>query len=279
MFDVEVFRREGYVVLRDVVDRRLIDSFVRVLKWRVDSLAGGRFPELDFEHRLDALCEGRQLNTRDWQRYLFCREFWEIITSRSLTDPLRLLLGDEITYQGNAHLRPYLPRHLERLPWHQDGQFYGAGVEAMVFSIAQVWMPLVDAGADSGCLALVPRSHHWGLISQEAGPDTDPEEIYRLTAERVRFEQIILLPARKGDLVLFMNLVAHTGTENRSGRVRWSVDMRFETTYGSKPLTPALEEGYRVVRSRMAARNARPLRVRGKDGPQHWEQWLADRTH
>jgi ectoine hydroxylase-related dioxygenase (phytanoyl-CoA dioxygenase family) len=274
MFDVEVFRREGYVVLRDVVDRALINSFVRVLERRVQSLAGDRFPELDFEHRLDALYEGRQLNIREWQSELFCREFWEIITSPSLTEPLRLLLGDEITYQGNAHLRPYLPRHLDRLPWHQDGQFYGAGIEAMVYSIAQVWLPLVDAGADSGCLALVPRSHHWGLISQEAGPETDPEEIYRLTAERVRFEAIVLLPARKGDLVLFTNLVAHTGTENRSGGVRWSVDMRFETTYGSKPLTLALEEGYRIVRKRMASRNARPLRVLGKDGPQHWREWL-----
>jgi phytanoyl-CoA hydroxylase len=278
MFDVEVFRREGYVVLRDVVDRGLVDSFVDVLEERVDGMAQGRFPGLGFEYRLDALYEGRHLNTREWQSSLFCKEFWEIITSRSLTDPLRLILGEEITYQGNAHLRPYLPRHLDRLPWHQDGQFYGTGVEAMVHSIAQVWLPLVDADADSGCLALVPRSHHWGLISQRAGPDTDPEEIYRLTAERVRFEPIQLLPMRKGDLLLFTNLMAHTGTENRSGRVRWSVDMRFETTFGSRPLTPALREGYRVVRRRMASRNARPLRVRGKDGPQHWEEWLADRT-
>jgi ectoine hydroxylase-related dioxygenase (phytanoyl-CoA dioxygenase family) len=279
MFDVEVFRREGYVVLRDVVDRKLIDSFVRVLKWRVDTVAEGRFPELDFEHRLDAVHAGRQLNTREWQQSLFCREFWEIITSPSLTEPLRRLLGDEITYQGNGHLRPYLPRHLARLPWHQDGQFYGTGVEAMVHSIAQVWMPLVDAGADSGCLAVVPRSHHWGLISQDAGPDTDPEEIYRLTEQRVRYEPIMLLPVRKGDLILFTNLTAHTGTENRSGRVRWSVDMRFETTYGARPLTRAMEEGYKVVRRRMASRNARPGRVRGRDGPQHWREWLADRTH
>jgi hypothetical protein len=55
--------------------------------------------------------------------------------------------------------------------------------------------------------------------------------------------------------------------------------MRFETTYGSRPLTPALEKGYRVVRDRMVSRNARPLRVRGKQGPQHWEEWLADRAH
>ncbi len=273
MFDVEVFRREGYVVLREVVDHALLDPFIEVLSQRVDELAGGRFADLPFERRIGALYEGTTLNTREWQKMLFCKEFWAIVTSPQLTKPLRLLLGDEITYQGNAHLRPYLPAHLDRLPWHQDAQFYGAGIEAMVWSIAQAWLPLTDAGADGGCMALVPRSHHWGLISREAGPDTDPEEIYRLTASRVMFEPIQLVPMRKGDLLLFANLLAHTGTENRSGAVRWSVDMRFESTYGTRPMTPALEEGYRVTRQRMASRNARPLRVCGADGPQKYEEW------
>jgi phytanoyl-CoA hydroxylase len=276
MFDVDVFRREGYVVLRGVVEHALLDPFIAVLEERVDELAGGRFADLPFDRRIGALYEGRTLNPREWQSLLLCPEFWAIVTSQALTGPLRLLLGDEITYQGNAHLRPYLSNHLDRLPWHQDAQFYGTGIEAMVWSIAQVWLPLTDAGADAGCMALVPRSHHWGLISQEAGPDTDPEEIYRHTAERVRFEPIQLVPMRKGDLLLFTNLLAHTGTENRSGLVRWSVDMRFETTYGAKPLTPALKEGYRVTRRRMASRNARPLRVCGVAGPQSWEEWDAN---
>ncbi|WP_117214335.1 phytanoyl-CoA dioxygenase family protein [Allorhizocola rhizosphaerae] len=276
MFDVDVFRREGYVVLRDVVDHGLLDPFIEVLSQKVGELAGGRFADLPFDRRIGALYQGRTLNTREWQSALFCREFWAIVTAPQITGPLRLLLGDEITYQGNAHLRPYLSNHLDRLPWHQDGQFYGAGIESMVWSIAQVWLPLTDAGADAGCMALVPRSHHWGLISQEAGPDTDPEEIYRLTASRVKFEPIQLVPMRKGDLLLFTNLLAHTGTENRSGLVRWSVDMRFETTYGSRPLTPALKDGYRVTRRRMASRNARPLRVCGAAGPQSWEEWDAN---
>lgn len=275
MFDVDVFRREGYVVLRNVVDHALLDAFIEVLERRVESIAEGRHADLPFERRLDALYAGRQLNTREWNSSLFCEEFWAIVTSPCLIGPLSRFLGDEITYQGNSHLRPYLPRHLDRLPWYQDGQFYGTGIEAMVWNIAQVWLPLVDAGVDSGCMALVPRSHHWGLISQDAGPDTDPEDIYRMTAERVRFEPIHLLPMRKGDLLLFTNLMAHTGTENRSGSVRWSVDMRFEATYGSRPLTPAEEEGYRITRRRMDSRNAKPLRVSGRQGPQTWEEWSA----
>lgn len=275
MFDVDVFRREGYVVVREVVDHGLLDAFIAVLEKRVDGIAGGRLAELPFERRLDALYAGQTLNTREWNSSLFCKEFWAIVTSPCLVEPLRRILGDEITYQGNSHLRPYLPRHLDRLPWHQDGQFYGVGIEAMVCDIAQVWLPLVDVGVDSGCMALVPRSHHWGLISTEAGPQTDPEEIYRLTAQRVRFEPTHLIPMRKGDLLLFTNLTAHTGTENRSGSVRWSVDMRFETSYGSRPCNPEQEEGYRVLRRRMASRNARPLRVAGRLGPQSWEQWQA----
>lgn len=276
MFDVDALRREGYVVLRDVVDHALLDAFIEVLERRVDSLAEGRFADLPFERRLDALHEGGQVNQREWNSSLFCQQFWALVTSTCLTDPISRVLGEEITYQGNAHLRPYLPRHLDRLPWHQDAQFYGTGIEAMLWHIAQVWLPLVDAGVDAGCMALVPRSHHWGLVSRTAGPDTDPEEIYRLTAERVRFEPVHLIPMRKGDLLLFTNLMAHTGTENRSDAIRWSVDLRFEVTYGSRPLTDAEEEGYRVTRRRMASRNARPLRVRGRHGPQSWEDWRAN---
>lgn len=276
MFDVDVFRREGYVLLRDVVDHDLLDPFIAVLERRVDEVAEGRHAGLPFERRIDAVYAGRELNHREWNKLLFGKEFWTIVTSPSVIRPLKRLLGNEITYQGNSHLRPYLPRHLDRLPWHQDGQFYGSGIEAMVWSIAQAWLPLADASADSGCMALVPRSHRWGLIAPDAGPDTDPEEIYRRTAERVRFEPIHLVPMRKGDLLLFTNLLAHTGTENRSDSVRWSVDMRFETTYGSRPLTPALERGYELTRRRMASRNARPLRVSGGQGPQSWEDWVAN---
>jgi hypothetical protein len=234
-----------------------------------------------FERRLTALYDGRPLDNRQWDPVLFCEEFRDLIVRAELTDALASLLGEEITYQGNAHLRPYLPGHLDSLPWHQDAQFYGAGTEHMLWQMVQVWLPLVDVNADSGCLALVPSSHRWGLLDGAvSGLDnvrrstmSRQETIYARTGQRVAFEPITLVPMRKGDILIFTNLLAHTGTENRGDIVRWSIDMRFEATLDSRPLSELERQGYEIMHQRIHGRQYVPLRVRGQNGPQSWAQW------
>ncbi|MBO3747350.1 phytanoyl-CoA dioxygenase family protein [Streptosporangiaceae bacterium NEAU-GS5] len=290
MTDVDRFRRDGYLLLPAAFDPMLLKPMIDMLERRVDRLA----PELvarhglasghagaSFERRLGLLYDGHELDNREWDPVLFGPEFHDLITRPELTDPLAALLGDEITYQGNGHLRPYLSRHLDRLPWHQDAQFYGAGTEHLLWQMAQVWLPLVDADADSGCLAVVPGSHRWGLIDgavpghdNVAGSGAERQRrIYRATARRVAFEPITLLPMRAGDLLVFTNLLAHTGTENRAGIVRWSIDMRFEATRGAHPVTPSEARGYDVMHRRISGRGYVPLRVRGAEGPQTWAGW------
>lgn len=290
MIDVEAFRRDGFVVVPGAVPAGTLAPFIEVLQAKVhelaaDLVAAGQLTDAHedkpFDRRLAAVMAGRTLDNRTWDPVLFCAEFCELITSPAITGPLAELLGDEITYQGNAHLRPYLPHHLERLPWHQDAQFYGAGTEWLLWQMAQVWLPLTDADLDSGCLAVVPGSHHWGLLGGavpgednvgRSSPDRQ-EEIYRRTARRVRFEPVRLIPVRAGDLVIFTNLLAHTGTENRSDVVRWSIDARFEATVGSRPLSAQERSGFEVMHRRINGRRYVPLRVRGADGPENWHEW------
>ncbi|CAM3177250.1 phytanoyl-CoA dioxygenase family protein [Stackebrandtia soli] len=284
--DLMQFRRDGYVVLRNAVDPDLLQPFIDVLSARVAAVAEERhrsglvpstFDELDFDERIAAVYSTGGFVMRDWRQHLRCREYHDIVTSPQLTDPLSTLIGGEITYQGNSHLRPHLPRHLDRLPWHQDAQFYGPGIDGMLWNMVQVWLPLSDAPVDGGCMAVVPGSHRWGPIPLPDGRPvtvtTEPEAVYAATGARVRFEPTALLPMRKGDLLLFTNTLAHTGTENRSGKVRWSVDLRFEATEGNRSLTAAEERAYEVTRQRQSSRAAAPLRVRGADGPEPWNVW------
>ncbi|GLY26216.1 phytanoyl-CoA dioxygenase family protein [Micromonospora sp. NBRC 101691] len=295
MIDVETFRRDGYVLLPRAFDPRLLDPFVDVLRRRVDHLApelairhrlAGEYADEPFERRLNTLYSGHDLDNRDWDPMLFCREFCELIGRAELTDLLVPLLGEEITYQGNGHLRPYLPRHLSRLPWHQDAQFYGTGTEYMLWQMVQVWLPLVDVDVHAGCLAVVPGSHRWGMLDGAVPGDGNvarssvdrQEAIYRRTAHRVAYEPVTLLPMRRGDLLVFTNLLAHSGTENHAGIVRWSIDMRFEATLGSRPITEAERHGYEVMHRRIGGRGYVPLRVRGAAGPQSWEEWQRARA-
>ncbi|WP_186315851.1 phytanoyl-CoA dioxygenase family protein [Catellatospora sichuanensis] len=295
MIDVEAFRRDGYAVLRQVIDPAHLRPFISVLERRVDTLAPGladrhglahTHPDEPFERRLARLHDGHPLDNREWDPVLFCEQFRDLIVRPELTGALVPLLGEEITYQGNAHLRPYLPRHLDSLPWHQDAQFYGAGTEHLLWQMVQVWLPLVDVDADSGCLVLVPGSHRWGLLDG-AVPGTDnvtrsslnrQDAIYRRTAARVAFEPMTMVPMRRGDMLVFTNLLAHTGTENRRDLVRWSIDMRFEATAGSRPATDLERHGYSVMHQRIHGRGYVPLRVRGAAGPQSWHSWRQARA-
>lgn len=295
MIDIEAFRTDGYLVLRDIIRPATLQPFIDVCQARVDKLAhamlargdlAGTHADEPFERRLNSVMRGRDLDNREWDPVLFCAEFRDLVSSPELTDPLSELLGREITYQGNAHLRPYLPRPLGRLPWHQDAQFYGSGTEHLLWQMVQVWLPLTDADITAGCLAVVPGSHHWGLIGGAVPGDDNvrrstlsrQERIYALAAERARFAEVRLLPVRKGDLVVFTNLLVHTGTENRSDTVRWSVDARFESSVGSRPLSELERQGFEVLHRRLAGRGQVPLRVRGADGPESWADWQRNHT-
>lgn len=290
MIDIERYRRDGYLLVRDAFDPTLLEPFIDVLKCHVEMMSAelvaknnlpSDYVDESFERRLGLLSPDQRLDNRLWDPVLFCQEFCELITHVALTGPLSALLGEEITYQGNAHLRPYLPLHLDRLPWHQDAQFYGSGTEHLLWQTVQVWLPLVDSPVDTGCLAVVAGSHRWGLL-EGAVPGTDnvapssvrqQEGIYQRTAERVAFEPVTLLPMRRGDLLFFTNLLAHTGTENRSRIVRWSIDMRFEATHGCRPISCEERQGYEVMHRRILGRGYVPLRVRGAEGPESWADW------
>jgi hypothetical protein len=294
MIDRAAFDRDGYLLLPGAISLPAIDDFVHAIEGRVDDLAremvasgevhDGR-DHLPFDRRLAALYAGRTIDTRSWDSMLFCREFCELIRHPSLLDRLEPFLGPDITYQGNSHLRPHLPDRLARLPWHQDAQFYGAGTERMVDHMLQVWLPLTDATRTNGCLAFVPGSHRWGLLPGAVG-DTNvarstadrQELIYRLNAERIAGERVVELPMRKGDLLVFTNVSVHTGLENRGDTVRWSVDMRFEATLGSRPLSAFERGGYEAMHRRILGRKYVPLRVRSPEGGETWADWQRRRA-
>lgn len=57
--------------------------------------------------------------------------------------------------------------------------------------------------------------------------------------------------------------------------VRWSIDIRFEATRGSKPLSKEEESGYDAFQRYIRKHQHVPLRIRGKEGPESWPDWHA----
>lgn len=101
---------------------------------------------------------------------------------------------------------------------HQDWYYVQGSPDTLT-----VWIPFTDVGEDMGGLKILSGSH-------AAGPQPPiPEERggFRLDTDALPYEWHGGAVAA-GDVLVFHCLTVHAGTPNRSGRVRLSMDVRFQ---------------------------------------------------
>jgi hypothetical protein len=97
-------------------------------------------------------------------------------------------------------------------PWHQDGgRLWGLDRDPEV----QLWTALDDAPVGSGCLEVLPGSHHAGLASPLGG--VVPEAQVRAANADTGS---VAIPARAGDVILLHNLLWHRSGPNATEHPR-----------------------------------------------------------
>ncbi len=148
------------------------------------------------------------------------------------------------------------------VPWHQDKSYWP---DANSNPVITVWISLVDATLDNGCLHMIPRTQREQLLN--FGEETYSGTGY-LQVEDRHFDQSLrsrvrALPVKTGTAVLFNDRLIHSSTPNNSDHVRWSVDLRYQPT-DQDPM-PQYGAGF-LARSRV-----HPERVA------NLEDWLAGR--
>ncbi|NNL66278.1 MAG: mitomycin antibiotic biosynthesis protein, partial [Myxococcales bacterium] len=177
------------------------------------------------------------------------KALFEFLRNERLLDAVEALIGPEVLLNPVHHLRAKLPQRLVpalvetyyNVPWHQD-----SGVlweEADPVPIVGVWIPLVDATAENGCMQVMPGAFRGGHRPHQAEGGTTllPEVIPDVAPET--------LECPRGGAILQDKFTPHRSTPNRSDGVRWSLDVRFQPAGQptGRPFHPAF-----VVRSRRA---------------------------
>jgi phytanoyl-CoA hydroxylase len=89
-----------------------------------------------------------------------------------------------------------------------------------------VWLPLVDATEERGCLWVMPRMHKGGLFFHH--PD-DMGHYLVIPDEEFGGRQGVPAPVPKGGVLLLTNRTPHASFENKSDIVRWSMDLRYQS--------------------------------------------------
>lgn len=254
------FQDDGYVVLPHLFEPELLDNVRVALGRYVHKLA----QQLLAEKKVADLMEDEPFATRLFHLYqahineaprsfgkreqeLHDPEFFDLFFNEHLLDLVEQLLGGEIRLYPNYQARPKLPGWAgTEVLWHQDGAYTG-GKEVEVIAttkMVNVWTPLVPATEDNGCMQFIPRTHRLGSV-----PHEHREYYLEICQESLApwVSGAITVEMGPGDAVLFNNMLFHRGLPNKSAKIRWSLDWRYED---ARQPTMRDQEGH-IARSRL----------------------------
>lgn len=228
------FDHEGYLVVEGLFDDSDLQPVIDEINDEIDRrarelMAAGElsrlYAEEGFETRLTRItAETEKLYWSINSGQLSGPAIFELLTNPKLLDLVESLVGPEIIASSVYRLRPKIPGHDHGVvPWHQDsGYFEPYCDEALVLT---VWVPLVDATPERGCLQVIPRAHR-GPVVRHYRPDKT--RYLEIAPADLPAGEVVTVPVRKGGALLLTNRTPHRSTENVTDTIRWSMDLRYQ---------------------------------------------------
>ena len=233
--EIAFFHREGYVVvdgvlpageLQPVINEIAAEIDTRARKLVADGKLSRTFEEEGFETRLARIsAETDELALAIWNGLLHGPAIFHLIGNPNLVNIAEQLVGEEVIASSVYRLRPKIPHYgYGEVPWHQDSSYFEPYCDKNL--VLTVWLPLVDADQENGCMWVMPRSHLGPVVRHKVSANgkylqIDPHEFPR-TGRRVA------CPVRKGGVLLVTNRTAHASFRNATEGVRWSMDLRYQ---------------------------------------------------
>jgi phytanoyl-CoA hydroxylase len=236
---IKFYDEEGYLVLPRLLDEEDMAGVKASMAQRVEEIAADlvaaglvaeSFESSPFEARLADLFAG--LTDGDFLKYgRSWRDrlpgYFDLMANPKILDAVESLIGSEIFANPVYNTRPKVPNVAAgAVPWHQDRSYWP---DANANPVITVWIPLVDATLENGCLHIIPGTHRSGLHNhhKESHTGTGYTE---LDSEFVKTDRAVAIPLEAGGAILFNDRCIHMSTPNRSRMVRWSVDLRYQPT-------------------------------------------------
>ncbi len=240
---VKFYETEGYLVLLDLLTEEDLAPAREAMMHKVDLIADALYEAGLIHDKLEDRPFAKRLaelfaDLSDAEFLRFGRSwrdrfpgYFHLMSHPKILDAVESLIGGEIFANPVYNVRPKVPRVAAgAVPWHQDKSYWP---DANSNPVITVWIPLVDATLENGCLHIIPRTHKNRVLShhKETYSGTGYTELDDPHVQRARRRApVVSLPLRAGGAILFNDRCIHMSTPNRSDHVRWSVDLRYQPT-------------------------------------------------
>ncbi|MBP5971639.1 phytanoyl-CoA dioxygenase family protein [Brasilonema sp. CT11] len=201
----EQYEKDGFAIIRNVVDADLIQEVSQHVDWLCQ-----KYPELRPEHLHHPLMRDDAF----WVRLVTDERFVKIVSQ---------LLGPNLAC-FTAHYICKPPRDGYAVFWHQDGAYWRLDpLEAVT-----LWLAVDETNPERGCLRMIPGSHKLPLQPIQYRSDI-PNMLSSSLAnldlvDEAKAVDVILKP---GDVSIHHPCIIHGSEQNTSSYRRCGLDLGF----------------------------------------------------
>ncbi len=238
------FHDDGFLHIRNLLPNEALQPLIDELTKKVDDgtqaavKAGvldpsNTYDDEPFETRLGMVSSACSDPNWIWSNFFRDQKIrtagmFTLRTASALLDVVGSLIGQEIFAHPQFNYRAKLPNQdITVIPWHQD-LAYLIPEEAGETLVVNVWLPMVRAYEENGCMQVIRGSHRFNLINhnyQDPAPGHTGGK--GISEAELPPGDIVTAELDVGDVLLTSERVVHRGLPNCGKTVRWSVDTRY----------------------------------------------------
>jgi len=238
------FHDDGFLHIRNLLPNEALQPLMDELSKKVDEgtqaavkegvlAPSDTYDDEPFETRLGMVSSACSNPNWIWRHFFRDQKIrtagmFTLRTAPALLDVVGSLIGQEIFAHPQFNYRAKLPNQdITVIPWHQD-LAYLIPEEAGETLVVNVWLPMVKAYEENGCMQVIRGSHRFNLINhnyQDPAPGHTGGK--GISEAELPPGDIVTAELDVGDILLTSERVVHRGLPNRGKTVRWSVDTRY----------------------------------------------------
>lgn len=274
----ERFERDGFVVVEDIIADESLNAVEKAFSARLDELA--EYLDVSLPPDLATINE-KMLGLEELHpgaclvfthSHIPSPALLSLWSEGPLLELAADLLGPDVDGHPFLAVRPKPPGvSLFTVPWHQDSAYLEDGAQGT--PQITVWVPLMDATRDNGCMEFAKGAHKQRRellhVSQNYMEYGNAAWYLEIPPSETSSFDVVECEVKRGSCIVFGHLAPHRSLPNLSSTCRWSIDFRYLAAGGfagtQQPAVPFMRERVSEASNAEELKRAYISRQAGRD--------------
>ncbi len=216
----EEFERNGYIIVNGFWDDTELNDLEHEIEELGQYVAGPNFS------MKNATMLNDELQSMIYDRLHYLPALSRLSGSKKVRKLCREFGLQMPWLMGSCNMRLDRPRGKHLFDWHQDTLYLLGSVNAVT-----LWFPLGDADLQHGTIQVIPGSHKNGIYPFRKISDKPILQNLQFLQRDLSIdceisEEPTTIVVRRGDVVVFKQMLLHRSTANISDVIRWTGQLR-----------------------------------------------------